>query len=92
LRTEKNFLVFLHRGLQHLGRQVEEVGADLAHQHDGPFDQPCDLGKKALVLDHLEPGGEGHVVGLDPDVIGALLRIEHDLGAFELGRRNPRRR
>jgi hypothetical protein len=82
----EELLMFLHRGLQHLGRQVEEIGADLAHQHDRPFDQPCDFCKKALVLDNLEPLCERHVVGLDPDVIRPLLRIQNDLGAFQLRR------
>ena len=73
-----------HRGLQHLGRQVEEVRADVAHQHHGPFDQTRDLGQQALVLDHLQTLREGLVVGLDPDVIGAFVGAQQHLGALQL--------
>ena len=34
----EELLMFFHRGLQNLGRQVQEVIRDPAHQGDGPFD------------------------------------------------------
>ena len=59
----KELLVFAHRGLQDLRRQVEEGLVDPPDQHHRPFDQPRDLGQEALVLDQLQPGREGGVAG-----------------------------
>ena len=85
IADREELLVFLHRGLQHLRRQAQEFRANVAHQDDRPFDQARDLGQKALVLDHLKAGGERHVGGVLPDVIGAFLRVQHHMGALQLG-------
>ena len=82
----EEFLMLLHRGLQHLGRQAKEVLADLAHQHDRPFDKPRDLGQKAPVLHHLQPGGEGRICGVVPDMLGPFLGVQHHLCALQLRR------
>ena len=47
--------MLFHRGLQHLGRQAQEIIANRAHQHHGPFDQPRNLGQQPCVLDHFKP-------------------------------------
>jgi hypothetical protein len=78
----EEFLVLAHRGLQHLGRQVQEVRANLAHQHDGPFDQPRDLGQQALVLDHLQPQAKALVGGVRQIASAARLGVEDDAGAL----------
>ncbi len=77
--------MFLHRGLQNLRRQVEEICSNRAHQHHGPFDKPGNLGQQAGVFDNLQPlrkGGIGRVV---PDVIGPLGGVQHHMRAFQLG-------
>ena len=81
----KELLVFFHGGLQHLGRQTKEIFANLPHQHDGIFHQPCDLGQQPRILDHLKPIGKGHIGRVVPDRIAPLCRVEHDKGAFQLG-------
>ncbi len=79
----EELLVFLHRGLQHLGRQAEEGFANRAHQGDGPFDQARDLGQKPCVFDDFEALGEGHGGGVMPDLGGALCRVEEDASRFQ---------
>ena len=70
LRTEKNFLVLFHRGLQNLGRQAKEVIRDLAHQHHRPFDQALRLRPKALRLRPLQARGKGLLVASCQIVVG----------------------
>ena len=82
----KELLMLLHRGLQHLGRQAQEILADAAHQHHRPFHQPRHFGQQALVLDHLKPRRKSGIGGVGPDMILALGAIQHHLGTLELGR------
>ena len=77
--------MLFHRGLQHFGRQAEEVVANAAHQHHGIFNQPRDLGQKPCVFDNLKPGGKSHVGGVMPDRIGPRGRVEHDMRAGKFG-------
>ena len=81
----EELLVLFHGGLQHLGRQTKEILANLPHQHDGIFYQPCDLCQKPRILDDLKPVGKGHIGRVVPDRIAPLCRVEHDKGAFQLG-------
>ena len=81
----KELLVFPHRGLQHLWRQAQEIFANVAHQHDGPFDQTCDLGQKPFVFNHFQALRKGHVGGIGPDMLRPFTCIQHDMGAFQLG-------
>ena len=75
----KEFLMLAHTGLQHLWRQVQILGPDLAHQHHGPFDQPCDLGQQAAILDHFQPGGKRLVGGVLPDRLGPFGSVKDDM-------------
>ena len=59
----EKLLVFAHRGLQNLGRQVQELFGNPAHQRDGPFDQTGNFGQETGVGDQFQPGGEGQVLG-----------------------------
>ncbi len=79
----EKLLVFLHRGLQHLWRQAEELVLNVAHQDDRPFDQPRDLRQQAFVLDHFHTLREGHVGGVGPDAIAAVGGVQHHLGGGE---------
>ena len=63
----EELLVFLHRGLQNLGRQVQEVIRDAAHQGHWPFDKARNLGQKAFVFHQFKTGGEGEVLRALPD-------------------------
>ena len=84
IAQREELLVRPHRGLQHLGRQVEEARLDPAHQRHRPFGQAGVLGEKAGVVDQIEPRGErelGRVVG---DGLGPRGRIEDDVGALQL--------
>ena len=82
----KKLLMLFHRGLQHLGRQVEELGPDFAHQRHRPFDKPRHLGQKARILDHFEARSKGKVRGLGPDRVGAFLWVQDHMRALELFR------
>ena len=81
----EEFLMRAHRGLQHLRRQVDEIRADLAHQHHRPFHEARHFGQQRGIGHHLQPGGKGGGAGVGPDMVGAGLRIQHDKGAFQLG-------
>ena len=76
--------MFLHRGFQHLGRQVQKRLIDLAHQHDGPFDKTGNLGQKAFVFDHVQPLGESLIGGIGPDVFCPLGGVQHYESALQL--------
>ena len=80
----KELLVLLHRGAQHLRRQLEEGLAYLAHQHHRPFHQPRDLAQQALVLHQLQPLGEGQVGGLVADVPGPFGMVEQHMRLLQL--------
>ena len=70
--------MFAHRGLQNLGRQVQEVFGDAAHQGHRPFDQPCHLGQQAGIAHHLHARSKGEVGGALPDRSLTLRRIQHN--------------
>ena len=76
--------MFFHRGLQDLGWQAKKVLSNLAHQHDRPFHKTRDLAQKASVFNHFKAIGEGLVLGVFPDRIGALTCIQHNKRAFKL--------
>ena len=78
-------LVGADRGADHLARNGEEGRVEGAHQHGGPFHKPGHLIEQALILDQLQPLGEGEVAGLVGDQRLAPLGIEHDMGGFEPG-------
>ena len=61
------FLIGADGGADHFGRQVEERRLELAHQHDRPFNEPCDFLEQALVLDERQPLGESKVLGVGED-------------------------
>ena len=82
----EELLMFLHRGLQNLGRQVQEVIRDTAHQGHRPFDKARNLGQKAFVFHQFKAGGEGEVLRALPDRGLTLGRIQHHMGAFEFHR------
>ena len=81
----KELLVLFHGGLQHLRWQTKEIFANLPHQHDRIFHQPCDLGQKPRILDDLKPVGKSHIGRVVPDRIAPLCGVQHDKGAFQLG-------
>ena len=81
----KELLMFPHRGLQHLGRQMQEVFRNRPHQRDREFDQPRDLGQQALVFDQLQPLRKGQLRRIVPDHRLALGTVQHHLGRFQLG-------
>ena len=58
----ETFLVGADRRADHLGRDVEELRLELAHQHDRPFDEPGDFLEQPLVLDQLEPLREARAI------------------------------
>ena len=68
----EELLVLAHRGLQDLGRQVEEAGVDAADERDRPFGEAGVLGEQAGVVDELEAVGEGELGGVVGDARGAL--------------------
>ncbi len=68
-----------HRRLQHLGRQLQKIIGDFAHQHDRPFHQPRHFGQQPLVLDDLKPLGKGLIGGVIPDCFGPLLVPQNDM-------------
>ena len=39
----EEFLMFFHRGLQYLWRQIQKFLINLAHEDNGPLDEPCHL-------------------------------------------------
>jgi len=80
----KELLVFLHRGLQNLRRQFDEVVGNVAQQHHRPFHQPGDLGQKPGVLHHLEAQREGLLRGVVADGFGPLGRVEHHFRRLQL--------
>ena len=67
------------------GRDCQEILLELAHQHDRPFDQARHLLQQALVLDQLEPVGEGEVLGVGEDDLLAAVGVEDDLRRLQLG-------
>ena len=79
------FLVVADGGADDLGRDGEKRLVERTHQHDRPFDQPGHLGQQAGILHQLVALGEGEVLGVGQDDLPAPLRVEHDLGLFELG-------
>ena len=81
----EEFLVGAHRGLQDLGGEVEEAVLDAAHQGDRPFGEAGILGEEAGVVDEVEAGSEGELSGVVGDPVGAVGRVEEDVGAFEPG-------
>ncbi len=83
-RVDEALLVGADGQPDHLGGNVEKVLLERAHQHDRPFDQPRHLLEQALVLDQLEPAGEGEVLGVGQDDLLAPVGIEHDLRRLEL--------
>ena len=82
----EELLMLLHRGAQHLGRQAKEGRVDVAHEHDGPFHEPRDLGQKARVLDKLQPLREGPLPGVVQDVLGPLFGRQDHVRALQLRR------
>ena len=80
LAKHETFLVGADGGADHFGRQVEERGLEFAHQHDRPFDEAGDLLQEAIILDELEPAGEGEVLGVGEDDRLAAVGVEHHLG------------
>ena len=70
----EELLVLAHRGLQHLGRQVEEARLDAAEERHRPFGEAGVLGEEAGVVDELEAGGEGELGGVVGDAVGAARR------------------
>ena len=81
---DEALLVGADRQPDHLVGDREEILLELAHQHDRPFDEAGDLLEQPLVLDQFEAGGEGEVGGVVRDHVAAPLRVEDDLGLFEL--------
>ena len=77
--------MLLHRGLQHFRRQAQKRLVDLAHQHNRPFDQPCNLGQQALILDHFKAVCKGLICRLGPDRPRAFRRIKDHAVLFQLG-------
>ena len=77
--------MFFHRCLQHFGGQLQEIVANLAHQHDRPFDEARNLGQQARVFYNRQTAGKGGICRVVPDGCGALCGIQHHKGALELG-------
>ncbi len=77
------FLIGADGGADHFGRQIEERRLEFAHQHDGPFDEPCNLLEQAFVLDQREPLRKGEVFGVGEDDRLAPVGVEHDLGLVQ---------
>ncbi len=73
-------LVGADRGPDDLGRDVEKIGLEFAHEHDGPFDEARDLLDQALVLDQLQTLREGQRPRVLADDRLAPVGVEHDLG------------
>ena len=70
----EELLVGAHRGLQDLGGEVEEAGLDAAEERDRPFGEAGVLGEEAGVVDELEAGGEGELLRVVGDLVGAARR------------------
>ena len=77
------FLVGADGGAHDLGRNVEIVLLEFAHQHDRPFDEAGDLLEQALVLDERQPLGEGEGLGVLEDDRLAPVGVEHDFGLLQ---------
>ncbi len=88
----EEFLVGAHGGLQDLGGEVEEAGLDAAHQGDGPFGEAGVLGEEAGVVDEVEAGGEGELLGVVGDAGRRGGRGRGGRGRVRAWRRSPRRR
>ena len=73
-----------HRGLQHFRRQIQKVRADIAHQHDGPFDEAGDLGQKVPVFNNLRASGKGQLGSVMVDLVGARGRVQQHMRCLEL--------
>ena len=80
----EELLMLAHRGLEHLGRQVEEFGRDRPHEDDGPFDEPRHLGQKCGIGHDRKAAGKGHRLGVRRDLARAPVVVEHDLRGREL--------
>ncbi len=78
------FLVVADGGADHFRRDREEVLLERAHQHHRPFDQAADLDQQAVVLDQFVALREGKVLRLGRDDLPPPLRIDDDLGLFQL--------
>ena len=77
---DEAFLVGADGGAHDLGRNVEIVLFEFAHQHDRPFDEAGDLLEQALVLDERQPLREGEGLGVLEDDGLAPVGVEHDPG------------
>ena len=80
---DEAFLIGADGRADDFGGNVEEARLELAHQHDRPFDEPRDLLEQALVLDELEPLGEGEAAGVGRNDRLAAVGVEHDPGLQE---------
>ena len=85
IADREELLMLPHRGLQHLGRQSQELRPDGPHQHHRPFHQPRHLGQKPRILDQLQPLRKGQRLRIGPDMRGPLLGAQHHMGALEPG-------
>ena len=88
----EELLVLAHRGLEHLGRQVEEAGLDAADERHRPFGEAGVLGEEALVVDELEAGGEGELDGVVVDPPDPARQSRGGRRRARAWRRSPRRR
>ena len=85
LAQHEAFLVGANGGANDLGGNVEEGFVEFAHQRDRPFDEAGDLVEQALVLDQLQPAGEGQIPRVMQDDVASARRVEHDLRLLKRG-------
>ena len=84
LHAEK-LLMFLHRGLQNLCRQLQKIRANRAHQNHRPFDQPGNLGQKPLIFNNLKTLRKGHLGRVMPNRIRPFFGRQDNMGRLQLG-------
>ncbi len=82
-RSAKHFWLFLIVVTMTSGGTLQEILVELAHQHDGPFDEARHFLQQAFILDHFEALGEGEILGFGTDGFGAHIRIDDDVGLVE---------
>ena len=77
---DETLLVGADGEADHFRRNGQKVLLEFAHQDDRPFDQAGNFLQQALVLDKVEPVGEGKVAGVGQDDLLAPLGVDDDLG------------
>ena len=73
----EKLLMFAHGGLQNLGRQIQKIRRNIAHQYDRPFNQSGNFGQKPFVLNHFKAQRKSLRRGIRPNVIGAFTGIQN---------------